>query len=157
MPLRHGHRNSSICPFCYDLPQCIYKQLIYLSCLRREDDRDSSDFQYGATVDVHQTNHSISDAEMKFVFSQTIILRVYRVYKNSGKSLNMRHYSGHNTKFCELNHRRLSRIVSRIRCATLLQVILKFNAGNSTSISTRTVQHTLQDMALIVDRQLQSL
>ncbi|GBM79080.1 hypothetical protein AVEN_183143-1 [Araneus ventricosus] len=53
--------------------------------------QDLSDFERGVTVGGREMGHSISEVAMKFGFSRTSISRVYREYRVSGKTLNVRH------------------------------------------------------------------
>ncbi|GFU64377.1 HTH_Tnp_Tc3_1 domain-containing protein [Trichonephila clavipes] len=53
-----------------------------------------SEFERGVKVDAQEMGHSISEAAMKFGFSRTIISRVYREYRESGKTSNLRHRCG---------------------------------------------------------------
>uniref|UniRef100_A0A6Q2XWL8 Transposase Tc1-like domain-containing protein n=1 Tax=Esox lucius TaxID=8010 RepID=A0A6Q2XWL8_ESOLU len=47
---------------------------------------DLIDFQHGLIVGAREMGHSISEVEEKFGFSRTTVSRVYREYKNSGKT-----------------------------------------------------------------------
>jgi transposase len=109
---------------------------------------DLSDFERGLVVGAREMGHSISEVEMKFGFSRTTIARVYRDYKESGKTSNLRQMCGRKKTLKERDHRRLSRIVSRDRRATLPQIASDFNVGASTSVSVRTVQRSLHDMGI---------
>ena len=53
--------------------------------------RDLSEFERGVIVGARETGHSISEVAMKFGFSRMTISRVYR---ESGKKLNLRHRCG---------------------------------------------------------------
>ncbi|GBM77270.1 hypothetical protein AVEN_265575-1 [Araneus ventricosus] len=90
--------------------------------------------------------HNISEVEMKFGFSRTTISRVYREYRESGKTSNLRHRCGRKKIKQVQDQRRLTRIIKRDRCATLPQIAAYFNAGPSTSVSLRTIQRNIIDM-----------
>lgn len=107
---------------------------------------DLSDFERGVIVGAREMGHSISEVAMKFGFPRTTISRVYREYQVSGKTSNLRMRCGRKKTLTERDHRRLKRIVTRARRATLPQIAEDFNAGASTSVSVRTVQRTVLDM-----------
>ncbi|GBN14260.1 hypothetical protein AVEN_174905-1 [Araneus ventricosus] len=90
--------------------------------------------------------HSISEVAMKFGFSRTTISRVYREYRESGRTSNLQHRCGQKKSMQERDRRRLTRIIKRDRRATLPQIAAEFNAGPSTSVSVRTIQRNIIDM-----------
>ncbi|GBN08247.1 hypothetical protein AVEN_216946-1, partial [Araneus ventricosus] len=53
--------------------------------------QDLSEFEHGVIVGVREMGHSISEVAMKFGFSRTTISRVYREYREFGKTSNLRH------------------------------------------------------------------
>ncbi|GBN22239.1 hypothetical protein AVEN_119515-1 [Araneus ventricosus] len=108
--------------------------------------QDLSEFERGVTVGAREMGHSISDVAMKFGFSRTTISRVYREYRESGKTSNLRHRCGRKKIMQERDQRRLMRIIKRDRRATLPQIAADFNAGPSTSVSVRTIQRNIIDM-----------
>ncbi|GBN31026.1 hypothetical protein AVEN_117868-1 [Araneus ventricosus] len=67
--------------------------------------------------------HSISEAAMKFGFSRTSISQVYRKYRESGKTSNLRHHCGRKKIMLKRDQRRLTRIIKRDRRATLTQLL----------------------------------
>ncbi|GBM63157.1 hypothetical protein AVEN_266808-1 [Araneus ventricosus] len=79
---------------------------------------------------------------MKFGFSRTTISRVYREYRESGKTSDLRHRCGRRKIMQERDQRRLTRIIKRNRRATLPQIAADFNAGPSTSVRVRTINET---------------
>ncbi|GFW50321.1 HTH_Tnp_Tc3_2 domain-containing protein [Trichonephila clavipes] len=83
---------------------------------------------------------------MKFGFSRTTILRVYREYRESGETSNLRHHCCRKKIMEERDQRRLTRIIKRDRCATLPQSAADFNAGPSTRVTVRTIQRNIIDM-----------
>ncbi|GBN00652.1 hypothetical protein AVEN_187368-1 [Araneus ventricosus] len=56
--------------------------------------QDLSEFERGVIVGAREVGHSISEVAMKFGFSRTTISRVYRQYRVSGKTSNLRHRCG---------------------------------------------------------------
>ncbi|GBL75843.1 hypothetical protein AVEN_146459-1 [Araneus ventricosus] len=56
--------------------------------------QDLSEFERGVIVGAREMGHSISEVAMKFGFSRTTISRVYREYRESGKTSNLRHRCG---------------------------------------------------------------
>ncbi|GBO26228.1 hypothetical protein AVEN_188148-1 [Araneus ventricosus] len=83
---------------------------------------------------------------MKSGFSRTTISRVYREYRESGKTSNIRHRCGRKKIMQERDQRRLRIINKRDRRATLPQIAADFNAGPSTTVSVRTIQRKIIDM-----------
>ncbi|GBN90079.1 hypothetical protein AVEN_128702-1 [Araneus ventricosus] len=71
--------------------------------------------------------HSISEEAMKFGFSRKTISPVYRKYRESGKTSNLRHRCGRKKITRERDQRRLTRIIKRDRRATLPQISADFN------------------------------
>ncbi|GFU89188.1 HTH_Tnp_Tc3_2 domain-containing protein [Trichonephila clavipes] len=90
--------------------------------------------------------HSISEVAMKFGFSRTAILQVYREYRESGKTSNLRHHCGPKKIMQQRDQRRLTRIIKRDRRATLPQIAADFNAGPPSSVTVRTIQRNIIDM-----------
>ncbi|GBO11381.1 hypothetical protein AVEN_66854-1 [Araneus ventricosus] len=56
--------------------------------------QDLSDFERGVIIGAREMGHSISEVSMKLGFSRTIISRVYREYRISGKTSNFLHWCG---------------------------------------------------------------
>ncbi|GFX41405.1 HTH_Tnp_Tc3_2 domain-containing protein [Trichonephila clavipes] len=83
---------------------------------------------------------------MKFGFSRMTISRVYREYRESGKTTNLRYFCGRKKTMQERYQRRLTRIIKRDRRATLPQIAADFNIGPSTSVTVRTIQRNIIDM-----------
>ncbi|GBM19148.1 hypothetical protein AVEN_79870-1 [Araneus ventricosus] len=108
--------------------------------------QDLSEFERGVIVGAREMGHSIPEVAMKFVFSRTIISRVYREYRESGKTSNLRHRWCRKKIMQERDQRRLTRIIKLDRHATLTQIAAGFNAGPSTSVSVRTIQQNIIDM-----------
>ncbi|GFX13757.1 HTH_Tnp_Tc3_2 domain-containing protein [Trichonephila clavipes] len=79
--------------------------------------------------------HSICEVAMKFGFSRTTISRVFREYRESSKSSNLRHHCGWKKIMQKRDQLRLTRIIKRDRRATLPQLAADFNAGPSTSLT----------------------
>ncbi|GBM72945.1 hypothetical protein AVEN_82714-1 [Araneus ventricosus] len=102
--------------------------------------QDLTEFERGVIVGTREMAHSISEVAMKFGFSRTTISRVYREYRESGKTSNLRHRCGRKKIVQEQHQRRLTRIIKRDRRATLPQIAADFNAGPSASVSVRTIQ-----------------
>ncbi|GBN80661.1 hypothetical protein AVEN_183805-1 [Araneus ventricosus] len=90
--------------------------------------------------------HSISEVVMKFGYSRTTISRVYREYRVSGKTSNLRHRCDRKNTLKERDRRRLTRNLKRVRRATLPQIASNFNVGVLTSVTVRTVELTIIDM-----------
>ncbi|GFW99056.1 HTH_Tnp_Tc3_2 domain-containing protein [Trichonephila clavipes] len=90
--------------------------------------------------------HSISKIAMKFRFSRTTISRVYRAYRESGKTSYVRHRCGRKKIMQEWDQRRLTRIIKRGSRVSLPQIAADFNVGPSTSVNVRTVQRNIIDM-----------
>ncbi|GFU05192.1 transposable element Tcb2 transposase [Trichonephila clavipes] len=82
--------------------------------------QDLSEFKRGVTVGARDTGHNISVVAMKFGFSSTTISRVYREYRESGKTSNLRHRCGRKRSY--------------------------FNARLSTIVPMRTIQRSIIDM-----------
>ncbi|GBM30393.1 hypothetical protein AVEN_82427-1 [Araneus ventricosus] len=97
--------------------------------------QDLSEFERGGIVGAREMGHSISEVAMKFGFPRTVISRVYREYRESGKTSNLRHRCGRKKIMQERGQRRLTRIIKRVRRATLPQIAADFIAGPSTSVS----------------------
>ncbi|GFV56920.1 HTH_Tnp_Tc3_2 domain-containing protein [Trichonephila clavipes] len=83
---------------------------------------------------------------IKFGFSLTTILRVYREHRESDKTSNLRHHCGWKKIKQGRNQRRLTRIIKRDRCVTLPQITADFIAGTSTSVTVRNIQRNIIDM-----------
>ncbi|GBO31765.1 hypothetical protein AVEN_175800-1, partial [Araneus ventricosus] len=105
--------------------------------------QDLSEFERDVIVGAREMGHSISEVAMKFGFSRTTISRVYREYRESGKTSNR---CGRKKIMQERDQRRLTRIIKRDRRATLPQIAADFNAGPSTSVSVRTIRRNIIDM-----------
>ncbi|GFX34021.1 uncharacterized protein TNCV_912221 [Trichonephila clavipes] len=56
--------------------------------------QDLREFERGVIVGAREMGHSISKVAMKFGFSPTTISRVYREYRESGRTSNLRHCCG---------------------------------------------------------------
>ncbi|GFW20199.1 uncharacterized protein TNCV_1855231 [Trichonephila clavipes] len=56
--------------------------------------QDLSEFERGVIVGAREMGHSIFEVAMKFGFSRATISRVYREYRESGKTSNLRHRCG---------------------------------------------------------------
>ncbi|GBM01378.1 hypothetical protein AVEN_46739-1 [Araneus ventricosus] len=83
---------------------------------------------------------------MKFGFSRMTMSRVYREYRESGKTSNLRHRCGRKKITQERDQRRLTRIIKRDRRAIPLKIAADFDAGPSTSVSVRTIQRNIIHM-----------
>ncbi|GFU33210.1 HTH_Tnp_Tc3_2 domain-containing protein [Trichonephila clavipes] len=103
-------------------------------------------FEFGVIVRAREIGHCISEVAIKFGFSRATISRVYREYRESGKTSNLRHHSGRKKIMQERDQRRLTRIIKHGRRATLPQIAAEFNAGPSTSIIVRTIQRNILDI-----------
>ncbi|GFU80412.1 uncharacterized protein TNCV_3521841 [Trichonephila clavipes] len=68
--------------------------------------------------------HSISEVAMKFEFSRTAISRVCREYRESDKTSHLQHRCGRKRIMQERDQRRLTRIITRDRHATLQILML---------------------------------
>ncbi|GBN64352.1 hypothetical protein AVEN_99542-1 [Araneus ventricosus] len=66
--------------------------------------QDLSDFQSGVIIGAQKMGHSNSEVAMKFRFSRTTILRVYREYRVSGKISNFCHRCGRKKTLREPDH-----------------------------------------------------
>ncbi|GFY11139.1 HTH_Tnp_Tc3_2 domain-containing protein [Trichonephila clavipes] len=108
--------------------------------------QDLSEYERDVIVGAREMGHSISEVAMKFGFSRMIISRVYREYRECGKTSNLRHRCGRKKIMKERDQRRPTRIIKRDRRATLPQIASDFNAGPSTSVSVRTIQRNIIDM-----------
>ncbi|GBM42398.1 hypothetical protein AVEN_130276-1 [Araneus ventricosus] len=74
------------------------------SCCCNGSYQDLCDFERGVIIGAREMGHSISEVAMKFGFSRTIISRVYREYRVSGKTSNFRHRCGRKKTLKELDH-----------------------------------------------------
>ncbi|GBN57055.1 hypothetical protein AVEN_195154-1 [Araneus ventricosus] len=108
--------------------------------------QDLSEFERGVIVAAREMGHIISEVAMKFGFSLTTISRMYREYRESGKTSNLRHRCGRKKIMQERDQRQLTRIIKRDRRAALPQIAADFNAGPSTIVSVRTIQRNIIDM-----------
>ncbi|GBM80066.1 hypothetical protein AVEN_227806-1 [Araneus ventricosus] len=95
--------------------------------------QDLGEFERGVKVGARELGHSISEVAMKFGFSRTTISRVYREYRESGKTSKLRHSCGQKKIMQERDQWRLTKIIKRDRRATLPQIAADFNAEPSTS------------------------
>ncbi|GBM34973.1 hypothetical protein AVEN_207733-1, partial [Araneus ventricosus] len=103
--------------------------------------QDLSEFERGVIVDAREMG-----------FSRTTPSQVYREYRESGNTQNLRHRCGREKIMQERDQRRLTRIIKRDRRATLPQIAADFNAGPSTSVSLRTIQRNIIDMGFLSRR-----
>ncbi|GBM80778.1 hypothetical protein AVEN_173500-1 [Araneus ventricosus] len=103
--------------------------------------QDLSEFECVVIVGAREMGHSISEGAMKFGFS-----RVYREYRESGKTSNLRPRCCRKKIMQEREQRRLTRIIKRNKRATLTQIAADFNAGPSTSVRVRTIQRNIISM-----------
>ncbi|GFW92824.1 HTH_Tnp_Tc3_2 domain-containing protein [Trichonephila clavipes] len=108
--------------------------------------QDLSELERSVIVGAREMGHSISEVAMGLGFSRTTISRVYREYRESGKTLNPRHRCGREKIMQERDQRLLTRIIKRDRRAVLPQIAADFNAGPSTSITLKTIQRNTIDM-----------
>ncbi|GFU64429.1 HTH_Tnp_Tc3_2 domain-containing protein [Trichonephila clavipes] len=83
---------------------------------------------------------------MKLEFSRKTILRVYREYRESGETSNLRHRSSREKIIQERYQRRLKRIIKRSRRETLPQIAADFNAGPLERVTVQTIQRNIVDM-----------
>ncbi|GFX24974.1 HTH_Tnp_Tc3_2 domain-containing protein [Trichonephila clavipes] len=97
--------------------------------------QDLDEFERGVIAGARKTEHSISEVVMKLRFSRTTISRVHREYRESGKTSNIPHHCWWKKIMQERYQRRLTRIIKRDRRATLPQISVDFNAGQSTSVT----------------------
>ncbi|GFT68565.1 HTH_Tnp_Tc3_2 domain-containing protein [Trichonephila clavipes] len=79
--------------------------------------------------------HNISEVAMKSGFSRRAISRVYREYRESGKTSNLQHRCCRKKIMQKLDQRRLTRIIKRDRRATLPQIAADFNVQPPTSVT----------------------
>ncbi|GFT75885.1 HTH_Tnp_Tc3_2 domain-containing protein [Trichonephila clavipes] len=91
--------------------------------------------------------HSISEVEMKFEFSRTIISQGNREYREFYKASNLRHRCNRKKIMQERGQRRLTTIIKRNRREMILQIAADFNVGLSTSVTVRTIQQNIIDMS----------
>ncbi|GFX10570.1 HTH_Tnp_Tc3_2 domain-containing protein [Trichonephila clavipes] len=68
--------------------------VIYVNAATMAGYKDLSEFERGIIVGAREMGHSISEVAMKFGFLRTNISRVYREYRESGKTSNLRHRCG---------------------------------------------------------------
>ncbi|GFT73535.1 uncharacterized protein TNCV_4021391 [Trichonephila clavipes] len=89
---------------------------------------DLSEFvcERAVIVGAREMGRIISEVAMKFRFSRTTISRVYRQYRESGKTSNLRHRFGRKKNTQERDQRRLKRIIPRDRCATHPKIAANF-------------------------------
>ncbi|GBM61787.1 hypothetical protein AVEN_235704-1 [Araneus ventricosus] len=114
--------------------------------------QDLSEFERGVIVGAREMGHSISEVAMKFGFSRATISQVFREYRESGKTSNLRHRCGRKKITQERDQRLLTRIIKRDRRETLPQIAADFNAGPSTSVSVRTIQRNIIGMGFRIQR-----
>ncbi|GBM55001.1 hypothetical protein AVEN_238932-1 [Araneus ventricosus] len=107
--------------------------------------QDLNEFERGVIVGAPEMGHNVSEVAMKLGFSRTTISRVYREYRASGKTSNLRQHCGGKKIMQEQDRRRLTRIIKRDRRATLPQIAADFNARPSTSVNVRTIQRNIID------------
>ncbi|GFV38060.1 HTH_Tnp_Tc3_2 domain-containing protein [Trichonephila clavipes] len=91
--------------------------------------QDLSEFECGVIVGAREVGHGISEIAVKFGFSRTTISRMYREYRESGKTSNLRHRFDRKKIIQKRDHRRLTRIIKRGTRTTLLQIAADFNTG----------------------------
>ncbi|GFT34342.1 HTH_Tnp_Tc3_2 domain-containing protein [Trichonephila clavipes] len=108
--------------------------------------QDLGEFECTVIVGAREMGHSIFEVAIKFGFSPTTISRVYREYRESGKTSNVRHHCGRKKIMQERDQRHQTRIIKRDRRATLPQIAADFNAGPSTSVTVRTIQRNIIDV-----------
>ncbi|GBM27124.1 hypothetical protein AVEN_77741-1 [Araneus ventricosus] len=77
--------------------------------------QDLSKFERGVIVGAREMGHSISEVAIKFGFSRTAISRMYREYRESGRTSNLRHRCGRKKIMHERDQRQLMRIIKRDR------------------------------------------
>ncbi|GFT25917.1 HTH_Tnp_Tc3_2 domain-containing protein [Trichonephila clavipes] len=94
--------------------------------------QDLKEFEWGVIGGARDMGHIISKVSMKFEFSRTTISQVYREYRESGKTSDLRHRHSRKKNMHERDQRRLTRIINRERRATLPQIVADFNIGPST-------------------------
>ncbi|GFY15947.1 HTH_Tnp_Tc3_2 domain-containing protein [Trichonephila clavipes] len=87
--------------------------------------QDLSEFERHVIVGPRE----IAFGAMKFGFSRTTISRVYREYRESGKTSNLRHRCGRKKIMQERDQRRLTRIIKRNRRAIFAQIDADFTDG----------------------------
>ncbi|GFU66394.1 uncharacterized protein TNCV_291921 [Trichonephila clavipes] len=83
--------------------------------------------------------HNISVVAMKFEFSRKTISRVYREYRESGETSNLRHRWAQKKNMQERIQRRLTRIIKRDKFSTLPQMDGDFYDGPSANVTVRTI------------------
>ncbi|GFV63030.1 HTH_Tnp_Tc3_2 domain-containing protein [Trichonephila clavipes] len=90
--------------------------------------------------------HSISKVPMKSGISRTTISQVYREYRESGKTSNLRPRYDRKKIMQERDQSPLMRIINGDIDATLPQIAADFHAGPSTSVAVRIIQRNIIDM-----------
>ncbi|GFS96338.1 HTH_Tnp_Tc3_2 domain-containing protein [Trichonephila clavipes] len=93
-----------------------------------------SEFERGVIVSAREMGHSNSEVAVKFGFSRMTISRVYREYRESGKTFHLRYRCGRKKSMQEGDQRRLTIIIKRDIRAAFSQIAADFNAGSSTSV-----------------------
>ncbi|GFW21922.1 uncharacterized protein TNCV_4822051 [Trichonephila clavipes] len=94
-----------------------------------------SEFERVIIVRAREMGLRISEVAMKFGFSRMTISRVYREYRESGKTSHLQHRCGRKKIMQERDQQRLTRILKRDSHATLPQIVADFNAGLSASVT----------------------
>ncbi|MBJ5491542.1 transposase [Salmonella enterica subsp. enterica serovar Derby] len=90
--------------------------------------------------------HSISEVVQALGFSRATVSRVYREYIDSGKTIPARANCRGQQRVDERGHRRLARIVTADRRATVQEITRQFNAGALKRVSSHTIQNHLLAM-----------
>lgn len=90
--------------------------------------------------------YTTCEVAIKFEFSRTIILRVYREYRVFGKTLNLGHQYGWEKTLKERDYRQIRRILKRGRRAILPQTVADFSDGTLLSTSVRIIPRTIINM-----------
>ncbi|GFW86850.1 HTH_Tnp_Tc3_2 domain-containing protein [Trichonephila clavipes] len=108
------------------------------------DSQKSRRFRRGTDCeDCRRSRRNPGDAR---VISSTTISRMYRKYRESSKTSNLRHRCDRKRVMQERDRCQLVRTIKRDRRASHPQIAADFNAGPSTSVTMRTIQRNIIDM-----------
>ncbi|GFT75835.1 transposable element Tc1 transposase [Trichonephila clavipes] len=114
------HLPGNVYDFSRQLEQIwqeIPQEIIKVTAATLTGHQDLSEFERGVIIGARERGHRISEIAMKFGFSCMTTSRIYREYRESGKTSNLRHRCGRKKIMQERDQQRLTRIIKRDRRA----------------------------------------